>query len=142
MRSNPDHLILFKEDTKIIGHMIWHESNTEEHSSGDEREENDRVILRRLGGSGEEFVELHELWLIRERRGRGYGKLFFDFFEAFARQRKSRHIVFYAYDPAAVTICGKRGYRGEFGAMRDEKMFFALIFDPSWLIECSGELFL
>jgi GNAT superfamily N-acetyltransferase len=115
--SNPDHLILCREDWKIIGHIIWHESNTEEHSAGRRRDEDDRAILRELLRPGEGFVELHEVWLTRESRGRGYGMMFFEFFEKFARERGFRHIVYYAFDPAALAICRRRGYRDKFGVV-------------------------
>jgi len=130
IRSDPDHLILSKERGKIIGHMIWHESNTDEHARGGEaRGRTDRAILRRLLGPGEEFVELHELWLVRERRGRGYGKMYFDFFEEFAKKRGFRHIVYYAFDPAALAICRKRGYRDEFGVMTGGRKSHVLCLD-------------
>jgi GNAT superfamily N-acetyltransferase len=127
--SNPEHLILFKEDQEIIGHMIWHESNTEEHSGGRVRAEDDRTVLRELLGQGEEFAELHELWLVRSRRGRGYGRMFFDFFEKFARQRSFRHVVHYAFDPAALAICHDRGYRDRFGVMSGGEKSHVLCLD-------------
>ncbi len=81
--NNPEHLIVCKEGNKAIGHMIWHGSNTEEHAEGGRaRGRVDKTILRRLLGRGEEFVELHESWLIRGRRRKGYGRLFFAFFSA------------------------------------------------------------
>jgi GNAT superfamily N-acetyltransferase len=127
--SNPEHLILFREDDEIVGHMIWHESNTEEHSSGRVRDEDDRAILRELLSPGEEFVELHELWLMRNRRGRGYGRMFFDFFEEFARRRGFRHVVHYAFDPAALAICRNRGYRDRFGVMSGGEKSHVLCLD-------------
>ncbi len=114
--NNPEHLILFVDKGKIIGHAIWHESNTEVHTpGGGPREADDRQALRRLVGKGGEFIELHELWVIPEQRGNRYGTRFFDFFEKFAAGRGFSHIIHYAYDPAALAVCRKRGYREEFG---------------------------
>jgi len=31
---DPDHLIVWREGSEIIGHAIWHETNTEEHRGG------------------------------------------------------------------------------------------------------------
>ncbi len=130
IRSNPDHLILCKKSDRLIGHIIWHESNTEEHTKGGvARDKTDKAILRRLLGPNQEFVELHELWLIRECRGQGYGKLFFDFFENLAKERGFRHIVHYAFDPAAVAICRHRGYRDAFGVMSGGKKSHVLCLD-------------
>lgn len=77
------HLIFFKEDNRIIGHAIWHEANIEEHRKGEARNEKDKEILQKLLGGQKDFVELHELWLKKEYRGKGYGKKFFEFFEEF-----------------------------------------------------------
>ena len=67
---DPAHLIVWKESSEILGHAIWHESNTEEHVKGDPRDEDDRKILRTLVAPGKEFVELHEVWLKTEYRGK------------------------------------------------------------------------
>jgi GNAT superfamily N-acetyltransferase len=108
-------LIVFRMNGEIIGHAIWHESNTEEHRKGDPRDAVDREILRGFFGGTKNFVELHELWLTRENRGRGYGKRFFDFFKECMRRKGCDSIVFYAFDPAAVAICRQRGYREAYG---------------------------
>lgn len=118
--SNPDHLILFEDKGKIIGHAIWHESNSEEHTPGGRpREADDRRTLRRLVGRRKGFIELHELWVTPGRRGRGCGMKFLDFFERFAADRGFTHIVHHAFDPAALALCRKRGYREEFGVKSD-----------------------
>jgi len=104
-------IIVFRKDHEIIGHAIWHESNTEEHRKGDPRDEEDKEVLERLLGGKREFVELHELWLIEKYRGRGYGKQFFEFFERFIKNKGYDSIVFYANHPAAITICRQRKYK-------------------------------
>jgi len=109
------HLIVFRENSKIIGHAIWHESTTEEHSMGSPRGETDRQILGGLMGKGKEFVELHELWLTTRYRRRGYGKRFFDFFESYMRKKGYREVIYYAFNPAAVRLCRKRGYPEAYG---------------------------
>lgn len=81
VRENPDHLIIWEKDSQILGHAIWHESNVEEHKKNDPRDENDKKILKQLLEREIEFIELHELWLKEENRNKGYGKLFFEFFE-------------------------------------------------------------
>lgn len=108
-------LIVFRENGEIVGHAIWHETSTEEHRKGDRRDEDDREILRGFFGGKKDFVELHELWLTREKRGKGYGKRFFGFFEEYVRDKGYDSIVFYAFDPAAVAICRQRGYKEGYG---------------------------
>lgn len=108
-------LIVFREKNEIIGHAIWHETNTEEHRKGDPRDKEDKEILRAFFGGKRDFVELHELWLIKEHRGKGYGKRFFDFFEDYIRKKGYNSIVFYAFNPAAIAICRQRGYKEAYG---------------------------
>ena len=108
-------LVVFREDGRLVGHAIWHESNTDEHREGLPRDEVDRNILRGFLGGKRDFVELHELWLADEHRGRGYGKRFFDFFEEYLRGRGYGSLVFYAFHPAALRICRERGYKEAYG---------------------------
>ena len=108
-------LIVFRENGEIIGHAIWHETNTEEHTKGYPREKRDKEILHGFMGKGRDFVELHELWLIKEHRGKGYGKQFFGFFENYIGKKGYDSIVYYAFDPAAVAICRKRNYKEAYG---------------------------
>jgi GNAT superfamily N-acetyltransferase len=110
------HLILWKEGEQIMGHAIWHESNTDEHSKGVPRDEDDKRILRQLLGGRRDFVELHELWLDREHRGKGYGKQFFQFFENFISRRGHDALVHHAFDEAVAAICRQRGYKEKYGA--------------------------
>jgi ribosomal protein S18 acetylase RimI-like enzyme len=56
-------------------------------------------------------LELHEICLIKECRGKGYGEMFHDFFEKFMKDKDYFDIVFYAEHPGAVAICRKHGYR-------------------------------
>jgi GNAT superfamily N-acetyltransferase len=108
-------LIVFREDSRLVGHAIWHEATTDEHRQGDPRDEVDRNILRGfLGGKGD-LVELHELWVTEENRGRGYGKRFFDFFELYIRGKGYESLIYYAFHPAALRICRERGYREAYG---------------------------
>jgi len=46
--ENPSQLIVVREDGEIIGHLVWHESNTEEHRKGDPRGEEDKRVLGEL----------------------------------------------------------------------------------------------
>jgi GNAT superfamily N-acetyltransferase len=108
-------LIVFRENHEIIGHAIWHETNTEEHRKGIPRDKEDKEILHRFFGGKKDFVELHELWLTTEHRGKGYGKLFFNFFEGCMRDKGYDSVIYYAFDPAAVAICRKRGYKEAYG---------------------------
>jgi GNAT superfamily N-acetyltransferase len=85
-------LIVWREDNKVVGHSVWHESNTEEHRQGDPREKEDIKVLEKY-------------------RGKGYGEMFHAFFEKFMKDKGYYHIVFYAHHPAAVAICRKQGYR-------------------------------
>jgi GNAT superfamily N-acetyltransferase len=87
--QDPAHLIVWRENNEIIGDAIWHETGTEEHRKGDPRDREDREMLRKLcGGKKENIVELHEIWLKKEHRGKGYGKKFFEFFEEFIRKKR------------------------------------------------------
>lgn len=114
--EDPSHLIIWREGDEIIGHAIWHESSTSEHRAGDPREEEDREILEKLLGGEKELVELHEIWLMEEYRGKGHGKRFFEFFEEFIRDKGHHSIAFYADHPAALAICRKRGYTEEYSS--------------------------
>jgi len=71
INSNLLNLIVFREKDEIIGHAIWHETNTEEHRKGDPRDKKDKEILLGFFGEKKKFVELHELWLTKEHRGKG-----------------------------------------------------------------------
>jgi GNAT superfamily N-acetyltransferase len=110
-RLNPDHLIIWRKDGEIIGHTIWHESSTDEHRKGDSRDPEDQATLRQLFGGKAEFVELHEIWLKEAHRGNGYGSKFFTFFEDLMQRKGFTEIAYYAYNPAALAICRKRGYQ-------------------------------
>jgi len=109
--TDPSQLIVWRQDNKIVGHAIWHESNSKEHRKGDPRDKEDTQILENLLGRKKNFVELHEIWLIREYRGKGFGNEFFDFFEKFMKDKGHADIIFYASHPAAIAICHKYGYR-------------------------------
>ncbi|MHA2142978.1 MAG: GNAT family N-acetyltransferase, partial [Candidatus Thorarchaeota archaeon] len=75
------------------------------------RDEDDRETLRKLfGGKRENLVELHEVWLRTEHRGKGHGHRFFSFFEYFVRERGFDGIVYYTDDIAAIALCRRRRY--------------------------------
>ena len=112
IKRDPAHLIIWKEGHEIVGHTIWHETSTEEMIPGDPRDEEDRGVLRRLfGGEKDNLVELHEVWLRTEKRRKGYGNRFFEFFDGFAAERGFDGIVYYTDDLSAMALCRKRGYR-------------------------------
>ncbi|HVP27233.1 MAG TPA: GNAT family N-acetyltransferase [Candidatus Bathyarchaeia archaeon] len=119
LRSNIEsgrfNLIVFREDDEIIGHAIWHETNTEEHKRGEPRKKEDKEILQGFMGKRRNFIELHELWLTEKHRGKGYGKQFFDFFEDYIKRKGYDSVVYYAFEPAAIAICRKRGYKEAYG---------------------------
>lgn len=123
------HLILWKEGEQIMGHAIWHESSTDEHSKGVLRDEDDKRILRQLLGGRRDFVELHELWLGREHRGKGYGKQFFQFFENFISRRGHDALVHHAFDEAVAAICRQRGYKEKYGATAAGKTCWVFYLD-------------
>jgi len=115
IKRDQSHLIVWRENDEIIGDAIWHETSTDEHRKGDPRDNEDRIILRRLlGGRKDNIVELHEVWLKTKHRGKGYGKKFFEFFEEFIRKKGYDSIVYYTDHPAAIAICRKRGYKEGF----------------------------
>jgi GNAT superfamily N-acetyltransferase len=125
VRQDPAHVIVWRENNEIIGDAIWHETSTDEHREGDPRDREDRETLRKLcGGKKGNIVELHEIWLTRQYRGKGYGKRFFDFFEEFIRNKGYDSIIFYAFHPAAITICRKRGYKEDYLAKEREYVFY------------------
>jgi ribosomal protein S18 acetylase RimI-like enzyme len=109
--KHPSQLIVWREKNKIVGHAVWHESKVEEHRKGDPRSKEDREALRNLLGKKKDFVELHEIWLIKEHREKGYGNEFFDFFETFMKSRDYVDLVFYADHPAALAAFRKHGYK-------------------------------
>jgi GNAT superfamily N-acetyltransferase len=110
IRRDPSHLIVWRENNEIVGDTIWHE----ECIDGFRKDPGDREVaevLERLLGGKKEFIELHEVWLEKKCRGKGYGKKFFEFFENFAKKRGFDSIVYYTGNPAAIDICRKRGYK-------------------------------
>jgi GNAT superfamily N-acetyltransferase len=110
-KQNPEQLIILREDNEIVGHAIWHHCTTDEHQPGNPRNDADRALLRELFGGKKEIVELHEVWLKKEHRGKGYGAQFFAYFEELMRGKQQTEIAYYAYNPAALAICRKRGYK-------------------------------
>jgi len=122
--KNPSLLIVWRLDGEIVGHAIWHESSTREHRKGDARDEEDREILERLADGRKDCVELHEVWLRKEYRGRGFGKRFFEFFEEFLRSRGYDAIAYYADHPAAIAICRRRGYNEEYWKEKSWHVFY------------------
>jgi GNAT superfamily N-acetyltransferase len=115
VENDPKHLIVWTDQGEIVGHNIWHETNTEEMTPGDPRDVDDRNTLRKLfGGMTENLVELHELWLITEHRGKGYGSQFFVFFEDFVSRNGFDGIVHYTDHPGVVALCRKRSYKEAF----------------------------
>lgn len=128
IKRDPSHLIVWRENNKIIGHAVWHEVSTDEHREGDPRDEEDREILRKLcGGKKDNVVELHELWLRKKYRGKGYGKRFFEYFEEFIRKKGFNSIVYYADHPAAIAICRNRGWQEGF-LVKEKWYVFCLSF--------------
>ena len=128
LAKNPSQLLVWRKNDEIIGHTIWHETSTDEHREGDPRDREDREILRKLcGGKKDNIVELHEIWLRKEHRGRGYGKKFFAFFEDFIRNKGYDSIVYYADHPAAISICRKRGWKEDFLANEKWHVFCLLL---------------
>lgn len=112
IKRDLSHLIVWREDNEIIGHAIWHETTTDEHKEGDPRDREDREILRKfLRGKKDNIIELHEIWLRTKYRGKGYGKMFFEFFENFIIKKGHDSIVYYTDNPAAIALCRKRGYK-------------------------------
>ena len=124
--QDPTHLIVWRENNEIIGDAIWHEASTDEHRKGDPRDREDREVLRKLcGGKKDNIVELHEVWLRKKYRGKGYGKRFFEFFEEFIRRKGFDSFVYYADHPAALVICRKRGYSEEYLESEGYYVFYA-----------------
>lgn len=115
IESDPDHLIVWVEHGVIIGHCVWHETSTEEHSPGNPRSDDEIEFYRGLfEGKRTNLVEMHEVWLKSEFRGSGYGEQFFSFFEEFARKRDFEGLVYYTDNQAAIKLCQRRGYREAF----------------------------
>lgn len=112
IERDPNHLIVFTNGGEIVGHCIWHETSTEDMIPGDPRDEEDRdCLLQLFEGERVNLVELHELWLRSEHRGKGFGHQFFDFFEDYVSGGGFDGIVYYTDHKAAVALCRKRGYR-------------------------------
>jgi len=128
--ENPQWLIIWRLDGKIVGHAVWHESSTEEHRKGDRRDEEDRLVLERLLDRKGDVVELHEVWLTEEYRGRGYGKLFFEFFEGFMRERGFDSVIYYAFHPAALAICRQRKYKEAYFEKEKWYVFYMNLVEP------------
>ena len=117
--EKPERLILWRDNGVLVGHAIWHESNTKQHPDGTPRELQDsRILEDELKVEGD-FVELHEIWLSDDHRGMGYGSKFFEYFENMVRERGYHAVVYYADHPAALSICMRRGYRYAYGVELD-----------------------
>lgn len=127
VKADPSHLIIMKENNNIIGHAVWHESSTEEHRKGDPRDKEDTEALERLIGKKKDFIELHELWLSTKHRRKGYGTKFFNFFEDFVTKRSHNSIIYYTENPAAITICRKRGYKETYLEKEKWHIFYLLL---------------
>ena len=127
LKDDPSHLIVMLEKKEIIGWAIWHESNTREHQPGYPRDTEDAKILEDLANGSYEVIELHELWLKKHHRRKGYGERFFDFFEKFVLERGYDKIVYYAYNDSAINLCRKRGYKERFYEEEELFTFFKLI---------------
>jgi len=64
---------------------------------------------------------------MKEYRGKGYGKKFFAFFEEFMRKKDYDSIIYYAFHPAALTICRQRGYKEDYLTKEAEYVFYLLL---------------
>ncbi len=117
-------LIVWRKNNKIVGHAVWHETNTREHRKGDPRDKEDTEALEKLLEGKKDFVELHEIWLMKEYRGKGYGRRFFDFFEQYIRSKGYDSIVYYADHPAAIAICRQREYKEDYLKNIGEYVFY------------------
>lgn len=128
VKRDPNHLIVWVDRGEIVGHCIWHETSTDEMSPGDPRDREDSEYLKQLlGGKKENLVELHELWLRSDHRGKGFGHQFFSFFEDYISERGFDGIVHYTDHEAVVTLCRKRGYTEAF-VESSGWFIFALLF--------------
>jgi GNAT superfamily N-acetyltransferase len=119
VKEKPERLIVWRDNVILVGHTIWHVSNTRMHPDGEEREADDRRILEEELNVVGDFIELHEIWLGDDHRGKGYGSAFFDFFEDMVMEKGFKAIVYYADHPAAMSICRRRGYREAHGVELD-----------------------
>ena len=63
IREKPERLILWRDEGELVGHTIWHASNTKTHPDGEPREPDDRRILEGQLNVMGDFIELHEIWL-------------------------------------------------------------------------------
>ncbi|MHA2202845.1 MAG: GNAT family N-acetyltransferase [Candidatus Hodarchaeales archaeon] len=114
LMDDPSHCILWMESQEILGHVLWHECSTSEHKKGDPRDKTDRKILESLFGENKHLIELHEVWLKEQFRGKGYGREFFEYFEEFILEKGFKNVVYYSDHPAALAICRNRGYKEAF----------------------------
>ena len=113
--ETPERLILWYYSDQIVGHAIWHSSNTKIHPDGEPRDPEEKKILEQELEVEGDFIELHEIWLADEYRGRGFGSEFFKYFENVVTSKGFKVIVYYADDPTALNICLKRGYKKAWG---------------------------
>ena len=130
VKDDPSHLIVMIEDETILGWAIWHESNTSEHSKGYPRDDEDIKILEDLATGRQEIIELHELWLKKAHRGKGYGEQFFDFFEKFVIDKGYDKIVYYAYNESAINLCRKLGYKESYYESLKWHTFYKVVDTP------------
>lgn len=72
IKRDPSHLIVWRENNEIIGHVIWHEERVDNFRLPGEEEV--RIVLERLLGEKKDFVELHKVWLEEKHRGRAMAR--------------------------------------------------------------------
>ncbi|MHA1933888.1 MAG: GNAT family N-acetyltransferase [Candidatus Thorarchaeota archaeon] len=124
IKKDPTHLIIWMENEVIVGHAVWHEGTTDDYKEPSEKEA--RVVLENLLANKKDFIELHEVWLKDEHRGKGYGDQFFEFFEEYIGKRFGRPIIHFADNPASNALCRKRGYTED----------WMLLDGESWRVFC------
>ena len=72
IERDPSHLIVWREGSEIIGHVIWHEERIE--GFREPGEEEVREVLERLLGEKRDFVEFHRVWLEKSIGERGMAR--------------------------------------------------------------------
>jgi GNAT superfamily N-acetyltransferase len=77
-----------------------------------------------FAGPKDNIIELHEIWLRKKYRGKGYGKRFFEFFEELIGRKGYDSVVYYADHPAALAICRRRGYTEDYLESEGEYVFY------------------
>ncbi len=122
--SGPPHLMICR-GKDVIGHVIWGGAGIDD-AGRRLSEDGRREVLAMLPDDRKGYLELREIWLRSEYRGRDYELKILRLFEDFARGRGHAAIVAMPRDGATVSLLRNAGYEEVALAGSDRALFSSL----------------